>query len=261
MKGYKSIRSKKRIISKNNKSKTNSRNTKQYSAAALLIFALLFSFIPPSIMYSINQRRLGSKKRAAIYMATSLFIGGILIWILILLPRPEVRGAALGINAVVGLFLFVSQKKIEDLGNLKAEGKASLVGPLIICILATGAVVFLIVFGSRIAKEVPETSLKYNEDVLYYTQNVNDKEAENLIQYLIDTEFFMKDSNVASVKIDKEKEVYQFSMIGKKEFLNDEEMINFMKEFSQDISKQVFGGKPVEIHITDNYFNTLRVIK
>jgi hypothetical protein len=49
-------------------------------------------------------------------------------------------------------------------------------------------------------------------------------------------------------------------MIIKKGLENDEEIIKIMKESAKDLSSNVFGGSPVDIHLCDDHLKTLRVV-
>lgn len=103
------------------------------------------------------------------------------------------------------------------------------------------------------------TKLEYNGGELYYTDNVTEAEAKKLGDYLVKEGFF--DGKKITVQLDKSGSTYQFRMVVVKEKQTDEATMEIMKTFAGQISKDVFGGAPTELHICDDQLKTIRVIK
>ena len=102
------------------------------------------------------------------------------------------------------------------------------------------------------------TLLEFNGGELYYTSVVSEREAYRLGEFLVDSEFF--DGELKTVQIDKTGNTYEFKMVIKKGIDKDEEFIQIAKIFSNKLSENVFDGYDVDIHMCDEYLNTIRVV-
>ena len=97
----------------------------------------------------------------------------------------------------------------------------------------------------------------YNGVDLYHKAPVTDAEAERLGIYLIGAKF--ADSTEKSVQITRVGPVYQFRFVIKEANQNDTALFKYFKVFSAELSNEVFNGAPVDIHICDNHFKTIRI--
>ncbi len=97
----------------------------------------------------------------------------------------------------------------------------------------------------------------YNGVDLYHKAPVTDAEAERLGNYLIGAKF--ADSTEKSVQITRVGPVYQFRFVIKEADQNDTTLFKVFKLFSAELSNEVFNGAPVDIHICDKNFKTIRV--
>lgn len=102
------------------------------------------------------------------------------------------------------------------------------------------------------------TFAKTNE--LYYTDKVTSKEAQALGDYLVKIGIFADDSNTRSVQLNKDGSTYEFRMVVKKGLEQDQTVVEAMKIISLDLSNTIFNGAPVDIHLCDDKFETLRVV-
>lgn len=103
------------------------------------------------------------------------------------------------------------------------------------------------------------TKLMFNGGELYYTSNVTEADAKKLGDYLVKEGFF--DGKTKTVQLDKEGSTYQFRMVVQPEKQNDEATMALMKTFAGQVSADVFGNAPTELHVCDEHLKTLRVIK
>jgi len=101
--------------------------------------------------------------------------------------------------------------------------------------------------------------LKYKGSTLFYTSKVTEDEARRFGDYLLGNGFFQEDKP-GTVQLTKEGKVYQFRMVVKKSVAKDMSYIGNAGIFAAHISKDVFNGKKVEIHLCDNKFRTLRTV-
>ena len=103
------------------------------------------------------------------------------------------------------------------------------------------------------------TKLEYNGGELYYTDNVSETDAKKLGDYLVKSGFFS--GKKLTVQLDKSGATYQFRMVVMPEKQNDETTAAMLKVFAGEISEEVFGGAPVELHICDDSLKTIRILK
>ena len=94
---------------------------------------------------------------------------------------------------------------------------------------------------------------------VYYTEAVSKAEASNLMAYLNKEGFFTNDRR-GEVLLDKNNGAYEFKFPVKKGMETDVEYIKICKMMSKSISKDVFRGKQVDIHLLDENAKTLRVV-
>ncbi len=102
------------------------------------------------------------------------------------------------------------------------------------------------------------TKLEYGKGELYYTKNVTEAEAKKLGDYLTKIKFFEGDGK--TVQLDKSGDTYQFRMVVKEGLDKDEKYITASQEAAVEISKNVFEGAKVEVHLCDNKLKTLKVV-
>ena len=100
--------------------------------------------------------------------------------------------------------------------------------------------------------------IKYGSDELYYTSSVSAAQASMLGEYLLEYEFFTNQG--VSVQLNKVADTYEFRMIVKEGLDKDQDFIEIAKLMSAELSYDVFDDAQVDIHLCDEYFNTLRVV-
>ncbi|MFC4267392.1 hypothetical protein [Polaribacter marinivivus] len=102
--------------------------------------------------------------------------------------------------------------------------------------------------------------LQYNKTEVYYTADIEKLEAEKLGEFLVSSGF--AGENEKSVQLSKNEETgnYQFRMVTTVEAANSESYQTIFKMFAKQISDSVFNKKPVDFHVCNNTFETLKVI-
>jgi len=103
--------------------------------------------------------------------------------------------------------------------------------------------------------------LNFSKTEVYYTNGINKLEAQNLGKYLVSSGF--ADGKDKSVQLSKNNADgnYVFRMVTTKEAVNNKMYETIFKLMAKQISDSVFNGKPVDFHICDNTFKTLKEIK
>ncbi len=95
---------------------------------------------------------------------------------------------------------------------------------------------------------------------LYYTDKVTKQDAEKLGNFLLESGF-NNSEGTKSVQLTKEDKTYQFKMVVMEGYDQDEYYQEIARDFAAYISEYVFDGKPVELHLCNEYFETLKVVK
>jgi hypothetical protein len=96
-----------------------------------------------------------------------------------------------------------------------------------------------------------------NTDI-YYLEPVSRQDAERLGKFLVAEEFI--DGNPKTVQVRRQQGTYQFRMVIKEGLQADQGILHHAAVFCNQLSRQVFGGATVEIHLCDNQLETLRVV-
>jgi len=98
--------------------------------------------------------------------------------------------------------------------------------------------------------------LTFNGTDVYYKDGVTKEQAQTLGEYLVEEEF--ADGGEKSVQILKDEVTgnLTFRMVVANDINEDQDMI--FKVFAQALSTDVFNGEPVDFHICDNTFETIR---
>ena len=100
--------------------------------------------------------------------------------------------------------------------------------------------------------------LEFNRGELYYTSAVKKTEAERLGTYLVRSGYF--DGERKTFQLDGRGRSYQVRCVVKKGIDSDPVFIEVFRMLADEISRNVFDNKAVEIHLCDEYMNTLRVV-
>lgn len=100
--------------------------------------------------------------------------------------------------------------------------------------------------------------LIFNKGELFYTDSITKDEVLLLGNYLVKSGFF--NGNRKTTQIDKSNMIYSFKMVMKNGVENDEQMVEVFKLFSLELSRNVFNGSMVNIHLCDNELNTIKII-
>jgi hypothetical protein len=101
--------------------------------------------------------------------------------------------------------------------------------------------------------------MMFNGGELYYTSSVSKPEARKLGEYLVKSRFF--DGARKSVQITRSKGTMQFRMVVIKGMQANPQLVQTVTQFSKELSRDVFGGQLVEVHLCDEYLKTLKVVK
>jgi hypothetical protein len=99
----------------------------------------------------------------------------------------------------------------------------------------------------------------FNGGELYYTSSVSEPEARKVGEHLVKTRFF--DGSPKSVQITRSNGTHQFRMVVIKGMQTNPQFVQTATQFGKELSRDVFGGELVEVHLCDEYFNTLKVVK
>jgi hypothetical protein len=101
--------------------------------------------------------------------------------------------------------------------------------------------------------------IMFNGGELYYTSSVSEPEARKLGKYLVKNGFF--DGSPKSVQITRSNGTIQFRMVVIKGMDRNPQYVQTVTQFSQELSRDVFGGEIIELHLCDEYLKTLKVVR
>lgn len=100
--------------------------------------------------------------------------------------------------------------------------------------------------------------LLFGKDQLFYTESIEKDIAEKLGNFLVENGFFKGEGLQA--QITQKGETYQFKYVIMQGYEKDNEYHNTVAVFAELISGLVLSGQKVEIHLCNDFFETLKVI-
>lgn len=105
------------------------------------------------------------------------------------------------------------------------------------------------------------TKLEFEGNDLYYTEAVDEAEAQKLGEFLVEQKFF-DNSKRRSVQLNKDGDVYQFRMVVVEDYKSRKEVYpTAFRALATMISQKVLDGKKVEFHACNNKLETLEVLQ
>jgi hypothetical protein len=238
-----------------NVSQVFSNERKLWNPKSFIWMSVFFSFLPSAILYSLNYGRLGNTKKRNIYLVTSIFMFAIMISLGIFIEVSALKTLFYGLNIGLGIYMRKDQLAAYNEHILNGGKKASSIIPVLACV----AILAFGIWGIIYSANIPDKMLQINGDELYYTDNIKIDEVKKIGEYLENNGILVNDDNSISVKIDKKSDVFVFSIVMKKEYINDKETVEFFKSLAQQLSTDLFYSK-VEVQLCDNRFNVLKVI-
>jgi hypothetical protein len=99
---------------------------------------------------------------------------------------------------------------------------------------------------------------KFGNLQMFYTESVTESEVDELAEFL-DQQDFVGETEI-SVQLNKDGDTYQFRMVTKEEYIEDETKLPLFKQMANMISTNVFEDAPVEVHLCDERLETQKVI-
>ncbi len=102
--------------------------------------------------------------------------------------------------------------------------------------------------------------LQYQKTEVYYTDKVEKVDAEKLGDFLVRSEFANGTEKSIQLTKDEKTNNYTFRMVTTKEASESKSYETIFKMYAKQISDSVFNKQPVDFHICDNTFKTLKVI-
>ena len=228
-----------------------------WNPKSFAVISVLFSFFPAAILYSMNYGRLGCPKKKRLYMILSFVGFALLISLAILVPQTFIKAICMGINIGLGSYMMRDQMPLYKSHIENGGRKASLVLPIIGCLVLCGLFIGSYIYSANI----PQTVLTFGGDELYYTQNIEKSDAERVGNLLENDGLFKNDGKTISLKLDKSSDSYILSLAINKNYINDQNVIDQMKDFANAMSQQAFMNSKVIVNLCDNRFNVLKSVE
>jgi hypothetical protein len=214
------------------------------------------------------------------YLYTGIALGLVIVWSIAELRLGSNHAINLGISVlyvlcfgILGNWLYYThaKKKIAEIRlefpepevqkseMIKAGGTSRFALGLVIGFMVIWAgIVGYVDYEASTKADVWGNKLTFNGGDLYYVSSVKETEAKKLGEYLTQGGFF--DGSLISVQIQKSGDIWEFRMVVKQGYEKDEKFVEDIKEVAAELSKHVFGGALVNIHLCDSHFKTLRVV-
>jgi hypothetical protein len=105
------------------------------------------------------------------------------------------------------------------------------------------------------------TKLTFKKGELYYTQNVDEAQARKLGGFLVEKKYFTDDKAV-TVQLDRQDGTFQVRMVVIDDYKSKTGVYpKSYRIMAALISQEVFDGRPVEIHLTDDRLRTREVVQ
>jgi DNA-directed RNA polymerase subunit RPC12/RpoP len=123
---------------------------------------------------------------------------------------------------------------------------------LLLCCGGVGLIAFI---GGR-GPHWQEMTFKKGQ-LLY--AGVTKGEAEKFGNYLVKTGLF-DDKDECTVRLTKTGSTYEYHVVVKKGVEQDQDSVRGFRMMAGQMSRDVFNGAEVDIHLCDDYWNTLRVV-
>ena len=119
--------------------------------------------------------------------------------------------------------------------------------------------IYLLIIASLIACSDRGTRLVFNEGELFYTKSITEDEANKLGNYLVGAGFF--DGNKKTVQLDVRNDTLLFRMVTEEDKREDRQFEAFAYFFGAALSKSVFDGRAIEVHLCDEYLESITIVK
>lgn len=151
--------------------------------------------------------------------------------------------------------------------NRKLLRKNSFISMLSIALLCCLLVLSIVLTGCGDTANDTEASgnsdvekITFNGVELFYTSSVPKDEAQKLADYLLEIEFYPSDGKEIQMKLNKNDDIYELIVPIMEGAEIDEEYKTATREIAEGLSKDVFEGAKVDIHLIDGNSKTLSVI-
>jgi hypothetical protein len=124
-------------------------------------------------------------------------------------------------------------------------------------VVGTAAVLVAALFYIGVSNEPSRLAFKKGE--LYYAKPVTEAEAGRVGQFLLDREFF-SDGKALTVRLDRNEARYQLQFVINPSYADDLIFATQLGVMGHDISRDVLGGKPLDVLLSDNRWKPLRAV-
>jgi hypothetical protein len=101
--------------------------------------------------------------------------------------------------------------------------------------------------------------IKFDGSELYYCEGVTKAEAQEVGDLLVQVEYFGGDER--SVQLSRSGDTIEIRFVIKSEFKDDKEVMDSFQVIGDFIVNAAFGGQRAEVHLCDDWLETLRVLK
>jgi hypothetical protein len=124
-------------------------------------------------------------------------------------------------------------------------------------VVGTAAVLLAALFYIGVSNEPSRLAFKKGE--LFYAKPVTEAEAGRVGQFLLDREYF-SDGKAVTVRLDRNDARYQLQFVINPSYADDLIFATQLGVIGHDISRDVLGGKPLDVLLSDNQWKPIRAL-
>lgn len=239
-------------------SENNMNWRKLWDPRTFIWISMFFSFLPASIVYSLNYGRMNNikKQNQCLAFYCTLFVLLITGFVLIsdYVSDQIIKSVFVGINIGLSIYFSSKQKALFDKYKESGGKSASLIVPILLGILLLGIVIAINIY----TYEIPNDYITHEKFELYYANDIDKTEAVKLADYIEKESIFAEVPNQISLKISKRDADYVFSIVVKENAVISEELVEAFKITAQDFSKYVFNNAKVQVEFCDSRFKVVK---
>jgi hypothetical protein len=242
---------------------------KLYSAAQVTLAAFLGSVLAGGVLLALNYRALGDRRAAVWSVLLGLLALAALLGIGFTLPDPASTVVCLLLNIVGLVVIYQITRGLQGAryeAHLDRGGRGGSTGAAVGIALLCGALAFACLFGLAFAYEAlfgldtnQRVTFGIDEEV-YYTGGATEAEARAVGRALQRNGFF-DGRGGKTVQVSRGGGGFVVSFVVLRNTWDDPQAVAEFRAIAGQLSREAFGGRPVEVRLCDEYLSTRKTIR
>src|SRR5262245_38617646 len=129
----------------------------------------------------------------------------------------------------------------------------------LVAVGALAGAVFVVLGAVYLFTHPGDSRLTFKQGELYYGGSVTQDEAKRVGEYLVQQQFF-SDEHGSSVQLHQEEGRYRLRFVVNSEHAEDPLTAIQFGVFGNQIASDVLGGRPIEVGLSDDHLNLIRIV-